>query len=107
MISDRHPVRVLGVSDVRRIAVGAEVDPRTVERALAGRPIRPLSLARVKRALAAAGMSDLLREDEIVLSHHEVRIAAAEARVARRVRAVLAEVAPSPLAARIAKEDRK
>ncbi len=100
MTSNSQPVRVrvLGASDLRRVAVAAELDPRTVERALEGQPIRPASLTRLRRALQTCGMADLLPEDEIRLQHREIRVQAAEARAARRVRAAIA---------RIAKEDRK
>ncbi len=96
-------VRILGASDLRRVAVASETDPRTVERALEGRPIRPASLARIKRALKACGLgTQLLPEDEIELQHRELRVRAAEARVVHRVRTALVEAAPSRLAAKIA-----
>lgn len=41
--------------EVRQIAVEAMVDPRTVERVLGGRPVRPSTRARVEQALAAHG----------------------------------------------------
>jgi hypothetical protein len=41
---------------VRRLAVVAEVDPRTIERAYAGRPIRGSAGLRARRALVDAGL---------------------------------------------------
>lgn len=46
--------------DRRRLALDAEVDLRTLERALAGQVVKPLSARRIRRALAAAGLLDLL-----------------------------------------------
>ena len=85
-------IRPLAASQIRAISVAAEVDPRTVERALAGRPIRPLSLARLERVLLARGQLDLLPRDEIELAHREVRVAGAETRAARGLATLFAEI---------------
>jgi hypothetical protein len=42
----------LEAHEVRRLAVAAEVDPRTVIRYLAGKTIKPMSRVRIERALA-------------------------------------------------------
>jgi hypothetical protein len=44
---------------VRQVAVAAMVDPRTVERAISGRPVRPIILARIVQALQANGLGHL------------------------------------------------
>lgn len=44
----------------RRIAVAAEVDPRTVKRFCDGKPVRGMAGERIARALKAAG---LIKED--------------------------------------------
>lgn len=41
--------------DIRRIAVAAMTDPRTIQRYLKGEPIRSTSKARIEAALAALG----------------------------------------------------
>jgi hypothetical protein len=45
---------------VRRIAVAADVHPRTVSRVLAGLPTRGAPRERIERALAEAGLSRLI-----------------------------------------------
>lgn len=45
----------------RRIAVAAEVDPRTVKRFCEGKPIRGMAGERIARALKSA---NLLKEDQ-------------------------------------------
>jgi hypothetical protein len=51
---------VLDLIDQRRIAVEAEVDVRTLQRALAGERIKPLSRYRIARTLTARGLIGLL-----------------------------------------------
>lgn len=53
------PAAVLDLHDPhdrRRLALDAEVDLRTLQRALAGLPIKSLSRRRIRRALAARGL---------------------------------------------------
>ncbi len=92
MIPDLTP-RPLAASEVRIIAVAAELDPRTVERALAGRPIRPASLARLERVLRKRGQLAVLPRDEIMLAHRAVRVAGAEARAVRQIEKFIAAAA--------------
>ncbi len=47
--------------DLRRVAVAASCDPRTVEAYLAGRRVLPAILAAVEAALRAIGRQDLVR----------------------------------------------
>lgn len=48
-------------ADLRRVAVAAYCDPRTVAAYLAGRSQASTTIARVEAALAAEGRSDLVR----------------------------------------------
>ena len=57
------PDSVLDIVERRRVALDAEVDPRTLARALAGEPVRPTSLHRIRRALALKGLAELLRSN--------------------------------------------
>lgn len=45
----------ISAHDVRRIAVAAMTDPRTIQRYLKGEPIRSTSKARIEASLAALG----------------------------------------------------
>lgn len=47
--------RSLNAHEVRQVAVKAEVDPRTVRRYLDGQTLRPMTGARIKRALEGLG----------------------------------------------------
>ena len=60
MAQKNQPDVGLDLHDRRRLAVDAEVDLRTLERALAGEPIKALSRHRIVRALSAKGLLDLL-----------------------------------------------
>ena len=46
----------LDAGTVRELAVAAECDPRTIERAYAGMPVRGLAGKRARRALREAGL---------------------------------------------------
>jgi hypothetical protein len=46
--------------EARTIATVAICDPRSVVKAIEGRPLASLTLARIRRALAAMGRSDLM-----------------------------------------------
>jgi hypothetical protein len=46
--------------EARTIAAAAFCDPRSVVKAIEGKPLAPLPLARIRRALADLGRSDLL-----------------------------------------------
>jgi hypothetical protein len=53
----RRPAKVaLSAHDLRRLAVAAEVDPRAVQRCLAGRPVRRSTRMLVIRAAADLGI---------------------------------------------------
>lgn len=47
--------------EIRSIAVAAFVDPRSVAKALEGRPLAPLTLGRIRAVLEAQGRGDLVR----------------------------------------------
>ncbi len=49
----------ISAHDRRRIAVHASVDPRTVDRALAGQTIRSTTRARIAEAMAVLGFGEL------------------------------------------------
>lgn len=51
---------VFDLAEQRRIALAAEVDVRTLQRVLRGEPIRPASRHRIRRALAARGLAELV-----------------------------------------------
>lgn len=56
---------MLTAHEVRKVAVLSETDPRTVRRVLAGRAVRPLSRARIERALVECARPGApLREEE-------------------------------------------
>jgi hypothetical protein len=57
-----HTTRRLPEHQVRALSVAAEVDPRTIKRYLAGAATQGLQRDRVERALQAAGLERLLRE---------------------------------------------
>lgn len=95
MIPDIRPRRLAG-SEVRAIAVAAELHPRTVERALAGRPIRPASLQRLERVLRKQGRLELLPREEIKIAHEEIRVAAAEARLVHQLEKIVAAAGAKP-----------
>lgn len=46
----------LSASEVRRLAVAASCDPRTVEKVLRGEPVRGMARTRALAALKAAGV---------------------------------------------------
>ncbi len=46
--------------ELRRIAVLASADPRTVRRALLGEPVQPMILDRIVRAMKDAGLEHML-----------------------------------------------
>lgn len=46
----------MSAHEIRRIAVNAECDPRSVRRYLAGQPVRDLVRVRIERVLAAEGI---------------------------------------------------
>lgn len=50
--------------EIRAIAASAMTDPRTVERVLRGEPVRPSTMARIKRALADRGLLDLITTNQ-------------------------------------------
>jgi hypothetical protein len=53
---------------IRRVAVAAACDPRTVQRVLLGRPVLSMTRVRVERALRRLGLGDLVpRATERVL----------------------------------------
>lgn len=45
--------------DIRKVAVNAECDPRTVEAYLRGDSVRPMTRMRIERALVALGYAKL------------------------------------------------
>jgi len=51
---------VLDLHDRMRLALDAEVDLRTLDRALSGQPIKPISRRRILRTLSARGLLELL-----------------------------------------------
>jgi len=54
------PDSVFDLIERKRACLDAEVDLRTLDRALAGRPVKPSSLHRIRRVLAARGLVELL-----------------------------------------------
>ncbi len=54
------PDSALPLSARRRLALDAEVDVRTLERALAGLKVKPMCRERIERTLAARGLIQLL-----------------------------------------------
>ena len=54
------PLELSDLVERRRVALDAEVDVKTLDRALRGEPVRPSSLHRIRRALAARGLDQLL-----------------------------------------------
>lgn len=46
--------------EIRAIAVAASVDPRTLERAISGHPVRPMVRSRIREQLALRGLLHLL-----------------------------------------------
>jgi len=46
--------------EARTIAAAAFCDPRSVVKAIEGKPLKPLALARIRAALAQLGRTDLL-----------------------------------------------
>ena len=46
--------------DIRKVAVHAEVDPRTVESYLRGASLRPMTRMRIERALLALGYAKVI-----------------------------------------------
>jgi len=54
------PEAVFDLHEKRRCALDADVDLRTLVRALAGRSTKPSTRRRIARALAARGLLDLL-----------------------------------------------
>lgn len=48
---------------IRRISVRASVDPRTVERAIRGERVQPMTLERIARAMATEGLPAPLAVD--------------------------------------------
>ena len=57
---NRVPESILDYRDRRFIAAEAEVADLTLKRAFAGQPVRPSSLRRIRAALAARGLLDVL-----------------------------------------------
>lgn len=60
----RPPNPVLPAVDLRRVAVAAEVDPRTVQSYLRGGRLLPASQRAVEAALRAGGHGHLVRAAE-------------------------------------------
>jgi hypothetical protein len=54
--------RNLSLTELRKIAADASVDPRTLQRALSGAPVRLLSLDRIRRVLTRKGLAELLTQ---------------------------------------------
>jgi hypothetical protein len=54
------PDAVPDLVERQRLALDAEVNVKTLERALAGLPVRPSTLHRIRRVLAARDRLDLL-----------------------------------------------
>jgi hypothetical protein len=54
------PRRKLSAFDERRVAVAGHVDPRTLRKALEGEVVSPMTLSRIRAALAQLGLLDLL-----------------------------------------------
>lgn len=57
----REPNPALTAHERRRLAVEAAVHPATVERYLAGAPVRSTCRSHIERALVALGRPDLVR----------------------------------------------
>ena len=55
---------VLDLVERRRLALDAEVDLRTLARALGGHKVRPASMHRIRRELALKGLAELLPTSE-------------------------------------------
>jgi hypothetical protein len=53
---------------IRMIAVDAECDPRTVQRALAGRPIRKSALVRIMRSIRTRKLDGLLANINVAVA---------------------------------------
>lgn len=51
-------MRSLSAHDLRRVAVAAECDPRSVQAYLEGRPVRSTTEARIRRALEGLHIAD-------------------------------------------------
>jgi hypothetical protein len=47
----------LGAAEIRRVAVEASADPRTVRKVLTGQEVRGMAEARVRQALAKLGLA--------------------------------------------------
>jgi len=57
---NRVPDPVLDLHDLKRLALDCEVDLRTLRRAISGRPVKALSLRRIRRTLAQRGLLHML-----------------------------------------------
>lgn len=62
-MTNRRLPPVLPAAEERALSVAAEVDPRTLRRALHGLPVLPLLLGRIRAALHARGKGHLLTAD--------------------------------------------
>lgn len=58
---------------LRRIAVAADVDPRTVAAYLAGLPVRPTIGARLARAVADLGLANLVARSSVANAAKKVK----------------------------------
>jgi hypothetical protein len=52
---------ILATSIARAMCVRASCDPRTLQKYLAGKPVMPMTLARIEDALRAGGYGRLVR----------------------------------------------
>jgi|HubBroStandDraft_2_1064218.scaffolds.fasta_scaffold958050_2 hypothetical protein len=52
---------ILATSIARAMCVRASCDPRTLQKYLAGKPVMPMTLARIEEALRAGGYGRLVR----------------------------------------------
>ena len=63
---------VVPAAQERALSVAAEVDPRSLRRALHGLPVLPLLLARIRTALNARGVGHLIKPDAPVATRSEI-----------------------------------
>lgn len=57
-------MKQLGAAELRRLAVLADADPRTVKKVLVGKKVLALTEARVRRVLAREGLLQDARESQ-------------------------------------------
>jgi len=53
----------INAHQVRQVAVDATCDPRSVEKYLAGKTLKPMTRERIEKALRALGLGDLVQSE--------------------------------------------